>query len=396
MRILRGITVNLFNSLLGVGLPTALCAFTYSAGGAESPKTRPLAPNDITILFPLPKSDEEFSKAIKIADRLPVAAFPRGNYNLAHGAREQYSPETVVASTVLIGLRLDPCFKSLPTDACDPQVRGVWQPVVKADDGTGYTTLDATAHSFHPVSRAELDGVLNALTAHRVGTKSLSVHTRLAQEGYSGPTYQALISAIRPFVRADRTKKVASMTFLSDVAEWNFEQFEKEAGTGSWKNAPVKRSAGSSDGLTQRFVNWGQQTEFLTETSAAALSETALWFPLVNSVYFRGYAKPAEVQAAFKLSRSILTTTDRKPGTMDCVSCHASFALEAILAKDLGEKSVSHKQEIRTRSLRAFGYFGKEPRISPRVLTETRESLKILNQGNKKPLMNLFTKGFFH
>lgn len=349
-----------------------------------------LDPSDVSILLPLPRSISEAKRYPKARELLPREFL----LNLSFDIRNPRpiilpSDPSIYSSLTALGIRLDPCFREHFGDGCQPQIRLVLQPLIE-NAFQSYSTSDYAVHLFYPISRKELRELLTRIRKSRTSSErsggALRVNPLISRQGIGGTFANALFSGINPLVKFERLSRVAFFMKDDSGETWFFKSFDKfgnEAaavpihGVSATYQSITNSATGSNgfDSDDESLANpvGDQLFEVLRRSSQANLKKAAL---LVS-----------------KIERPSL----HLPGTIDCLSCHATAPVRFGLSKMTGftsredesfilqalkiqEAETPYASNYETNRFILFGYNGSSPIIGQRVMNETDAVLKYLRQ----------------
>ena len=355
-----------------------------------------LSLNDVSILLPLPPPGQWnlLPSASSIGARgflLPVnivAEVPR--------LISESTNEEIYNRLHAVGIRLDPCFtEGHGPVRCQPQIRMVWQ--ILADNENTTSTIDASLHTFYPVSKEELqqltEDILKLKTEFSVAddNAALGVHPVIQQQGLGGEYYPRMMQLIYNYVGEQNLSRVTFMTLFMTGNVWEFGGFDIK----NSELIPITIPRISS--TTQKLVNNALPAEWFRGGLVPApdgaenlnfLLRDSSKLSLQNEQQIIDAAK-----AAFKFENPKL----HNPGTVDCVSCHAaqparSFTMLQFPSLQLDQlsrefvytsaRNISNQspRQSQTNILRSFGYFENSPFVAQRTINESAEVLNYFNQ----------------
>lgn len=264
-------------------------------------------------------------------------------------------PSAIYDSLQVVAVRLDPCFhEGLGNITCSPQIRLVLQPVVDGDFGNP-TTRDATVHLFFSVPLPELTDIANEIAFDRMRAG------RNSQPGVIDEP-DAVVQALLPHLGAGRLTRLTFVAVHASGQAWTFGGFDRQG------EAWVPLVIPGSDEPEQHLTSTGGFHD---------LDATILPGPLIESDISafldadeRADIDSEAVQAAeFALVR-LLDPGTHNPGTVDCASCHMATTALQFLRSAPGQPDFDFAYED-SQNQRMFGFYGRLPSISPRVLSET-------------------------
>ena len=356
------------------------------------PGGRTLGLNDLSILLPGEGNPPDFRNLPRLsAQGRGGALLPRAVYDRLPQLAPQGSRDAIYQGLRVVAIRFDSCFKAVSDDACLPMIRLVAQPV--APDGA---LVDAALHLFYPMGDAEFGDVVDTLRDLRSLAPEadvygpLAVHPALRAQGLDGPYGSALRALLTDETGAERLSQVTFMTRDPGRGDhWSFGGFTVQ---NARSNPP-------------------QMTGMQIAEVDAPRQRVDLANPLANSFRYdvrplgvdHGRIQPAlDARAAEQASvaaKSEALTAFRvienphlaPVGEVQCASCHLAAFVRPQLEGHFGATSstaafaapgidlrVTGTAQRNPRSLRAFGWFGPQPAISPRVINDTAAALVAL------------------
>ena len=359
------------------------------AGCTAAPPPVALQMNDLSVLLPLPRTEE-----MALAPMAPAQGgvlFPEAMY-AASGASVNYSSLHVVA------FRLDPCFGA----TCQPQLRVVFQPMAMTTEGT-VVAQDAAIHAFYALTTEQLlDAVGEVAQARRddngdVDLGPLAPHPVVARESLAGRLALAFDAILLKYAGAANLMRFTTLQLefpnLGDLVGgdgevWELEAFDVAGGVATRKQIPTLDAG---------------RTTMSFQAAAAPLSAT--FSPLTTSTdnsdllvnYMQAtQATPAARQLAFDAALRIENPRDNSPNTIDCASCHMAEPARQLVGEPLGLTATGNANAFvpdaaipvadlaatthvvdanGNLNIHAFSYSGTEPMINQRVIDETAANL---------------------
>ena len=361
-----------------------------------------LGPTDVSILMPLPKSENSDylfrpSSVGKFGEFLPMNFFSQlPKLNLVVDNVALYSQLRA------LGIRLDPCFPFAPPQTgCQAQIRLVWQPI--GQKGSVMAAEDVSVHVFYNLTKAELIEIVSLIKVlndeFRISNKDLplDIHPILKRDGLESVYGKRLLSILNSGIGAQRISRVTFMlqTWLGNV--WSFGGFDVDQG--KMREISIPRIPGTKQTFfnelisTAVFKNAGIDPQVAGTDSLAFLLKTA--YPQVPL----SRADELSLTAGYLATTRIENPLIHSPNSIDCVGCHLaqqtrifaqgqypSFAAELTRLADPSKfKSKYNLSNLnlgseRTILLRSFGYVGSEPAINQRVINETARVLELLEK----------------
>ena len=345
-------------------------------GGCAAPADAPpaIAMADVTIAWPLPDTTDDVDDGFLTA---ADGALPRAWFDQVPRLTRTDEPDALYDGMLVVGARLDPCFREGGADApCRATLRLVLQPVLPAPTATTDTpsARDASAHVFFDVDTDEVLAAVRALAALRDaaghdGSGRLGVHPLL----HDGDGRRAVADVIAPLLRAERLSRVTSMGVHGADTAWTMSGFDVVDGAA----API--AIGAAGGVTEQHVlsDGDDAIHASVQPPLEAADDITL---LLDDAVARAAAR-ADREAAFAAATRIEDPRRHDPGTIDCVSCHlAGVARAAALAREpdlTADAYANDRHDLTpsvyedTRMVRAFGWRYRELALSARVVNES-------------------------
>lgn len=361
--------------------------------------------NDVTYVYSLGTAA---AAGLRLSEVLPREVYDQviGGTGLTPGARTPglvLTADELYRHLSLVAVRIDPCFRDRFTDPCRRQIRGVWQPIATVNGRL--TTVDAAVHTFHDLAAEPFEAVLRALQelkrSGNVRTTGvpLQVHPGLKEKT---PFALALGTLLRRSIGRDNTTRIAVMKLMMGENGWRFQGFDVIRGP---NGVPRLQLQEIFPGLIQEqqlnnLAEEGSYDSRKTLASSVAREKPDQLFVVAND---SRDPKLADVETLkLYLSRSIRVSQPRLhlPGTVDCLSCHASDGVKAVTARALIARGVPVKLGFATgrynlrnmsanfgstRSQRGIGYFGDGFQVLDRTILESAEVADLLNGRARAP-----------
>jgi hypothetical protein len=346
--------------------------------------------NDVSFLFPLPESN------LDIDDLLPLDA---------RGARGRLLPISVFAQMPpLVGLspilpqglrvvsaRFDPCADAAAAaPSCRPQIRLVAQPLFIVPLQPPIT-IDATVHLFYDLDDDDLAAVidavrdLKAMAGDATACQPLGPHPVMVEQGLRGQYANRLIAMILAACGEQTLSRVAVMQLVTQGLLWRFATLDI---TGD-ETFPFEIPR--LDGATAQTF-----TRSLTEDARATFGPepTGSNVPLLLKPSELVAAAADDARSAVEESFLLDNPALSHAGELDCVSCHVSSRSRdvALVTRpmDVPESSPIFvdpefdmslpADALGLRSQRMFGYFDRTPSLSPRVVHESAQVARSLDE----------------
>lgn len=353
--------------------------------------------NDLTHLYPLPERQN-----VRFMLQ-PQSAGTKGellSYDIFQRLPNivpSFEPDKMYQqSWKVVAVRIDPCNAEISTpNACQAQVRLVWQPLVIRE--AQVTTLDASIHTFYVLNRNEFQQMMlsyqNFQSRYAIrDAAALQVSPKIKSLGYASSYWQDYTKWILSFIGKQNLSRV---TFMIVNPLGNF-----------WVFAGYEYSQGQMQILDIPGI--GKKSQLITATQLGS-AETFFKvnpMPANNNLYFQFLVNSEKAKKTFtqeqilnvaRTSFVIENPLRHHSGTIDCASCHLSRSVTSLMKTSFPQWSwpellkgsayfgnavsnVVMQRPLSSEVLRMLGYFNKTPIISDRVLHETEESLKNLNR----------------
>lgn len=288
----------------------------------------------------------------------------------------------------VVAFRVDPCFQEgTGNPPCRRQLRFVWQPLEETRGQ--WMALDAAVHTFHDLNEAEWKTLKEGLSRLRTRYPqekglALQVHPRLAKEGIGSAYGRELSRILFSLAGPGNLTRATAMTVNTEGTVWVFTGFDLKDGVAT--RIPVPRTKNVAQAF---FANLERPLDYRSTMNPFPQNEAPFLSLLRDSAAAEREMTEAELQSAVRSSLRALNPRLSNPGTVDCASCHAARGVPAwasekfprwnwdsIFGDDLfrapgANLTDTTVQPRRTNILRAFGYFGTDPVISPRTVFET-------------------------
>ncbi len=373
--------------------------------------------NDVSMLFPLPATQDELDSAtLKASDEgsagvlLPPSFYDAVGHITGSAAKAPTpggSSEASYADLRATSLRLDPCFAALAPDphgqGCAPQLRLVFQEV-KFNASRGRSeAFDSALHVFYALSRDELLNLSLELYRLRLSRAQpgerlgrLQPHPLMVREGLAGPFAAAVRDLVRGLAGQER---IARITQLSSTSTFNW-TFKGADFSSPSPSALVAMAIPSLPGsaTAQSFFS-GFSFDDLEGKFTPATSSADDLTALTNVVTAAGLDAGTRQQSFDALAR-IDNPSRHSANTIDCASCHLATPAALLVAAPQysmvesanpnafapdggavlpGELAPTF-ETLGQLNLHAFSYLGIYPGISQRTVNETAAIVEYLNQ----------------
>ncbi|MFM2151741.1 MAG: hypothetical protein RL199_176 [Pseudomonadota bacterium] len=350
---------------------------TPSGTGTTGPRWPKLGLNDVSVLVPLPRTPDEkpllapTDTGVKgrLLPKTVLDAVPRFPFVPADGLD--------AAPLRAVGVRFDGCFPGKA--GCEPQIRVVLQPV--KTDGTA---LDSALHLFFRLTEDELVLVTTELRrlrtlAPEVADAPLDVHAALVAQGPDGAYGSALRDLVLTYAGEQNLSRVTFFLRAPPQQEtWFLGGFDRVDG-----KLEVIEIVGVGKG-NQRVIRTNLATgwqyvltpEGNSPEDGRVLLDSATADAATDDARRKAYASFLRVENPDK----------HGPDALPCAGCHVSTFVADEAGRRFGLKPADfpgdaftsgHDLTVRggasrnPTSLRAFGWFQKEPMLSQRVVNES-------------------------
>ena len=350
---------------------------------------------DVSMLFPLRTPAALWSlDSVVDGHRLLEAAWAEEALPAFEAGSGRTPPRSALAAEYrVVGVRFDPCFPG-EGGACRRQIRLVAQPVEQGLEGV--QVVDAAAHLLYDLDEAAWADVvtglhrLHTLAGDRTRGQPLSVHPVLDAEGADGPYGQALAALVRRHARSERLVQIAGMS--TNGAVWIFRATDVVRG------ALVPHAIPRLPGAPGHIVSPRRHTPTLGGYHFdPELPAGDPLGPMAAGTDF--LTTPADtLRAELEEIGRLLHPTATSPATHDCGSCHAAdFMVREVLAARpevaVTPAFAAPRFDLRrldgnvhdVQSLRAFGWFGREPAIAQRTIHESAAVAEALSGSDRGP-----------
>lgn len=211
-------------------------------GGEENPRrplVGPFALQDVSILFPLPRTAEERQSGLLNASSPAVGGvlFPAQMFERVYPVRS-FGADISYDALRVVSLRLDPCAGTTAPDltgnGCAAELRAVFQPVDRTPIEKGstlqYGVGDAAVHVFYRITRDQAFELVDRIARLRRSQDPvwidapLGIHPVMQAQGLSGRFAQEINQAVANVVGEVNIYRVATMS-LDGSSSWSFRDF---------------------------------------------------------------------------------------------------------------------------------------------------------------------------
>lgn len=345
--------------------------------------------NDLSILLPLPERADDSAQLSPVSSGAQGALLSLKTFQgIIQLVPEHPNFKIWRDQLKVVAVRMDPCFVEgegpLP---CRRQIRLVWQPVIEGTDGV--TTRDAAIHSFYEFDEATFAVLWKDWQRLSSGksTDALQVHPRLKSEGLQGPYWKYLRALLLKHCGEKNLIRMTAMNVMADEMLWIFSGFDVVDGAPKVMNIP--RVRGQTHAVTQTSFQFQSFTGGMTPRPEVARGSDQAFAELTSDSYrFKKSYSETQVKEMLSTVFEYENPEKHNPGTLDCASCHLANMVhqwgeanykhfdwknefKAVAFKSSWNLANTSRNIVRPNQLRAFGYFGREPAISQRVINET-------------------------
>lgn len=403
----------------------AACSAEPSSGDAadgdeaDATKQRAAQMNDMSILFPLAKSQAELDSGYVLASAsgargtlLPLTLIKDNGFVwpdthqpiLAGGQLNQLRYPNVR----VVAMRLDPCASHIGaiTDlsTCQAQMRLVLEDLtIDAQSGAASAT-DAALHAGYNLTQAEFAAAIKEVVALRMAQAPkrdlgpLAPHPVMAEQGLGG----AMADGVRKIIL-----EYAGEKNLARVTRLSINGYDSPFHPRDWAFVGFNMVNGKRQMVNISALPPNSQREMLTPTSH--LPNVAQTFPAfdpgpnvddISTLRDLDTAKAASAdqqKAALVSTLRIDSPSVHSFDTIDCASCHASQTFRSVIGeKGLGLESSTDENRFDptklvgddgkstftptdSQNFHALSYKGDVATISQRVVNETANVLAFTN-----------------
>jgi hypothetical protein len=369
---------------------------------------------DISILYPLPENITN-NLLLRPGDNAEIGSLiPIDFFNQIPNLNESEMSD-VYENLRAISIRLDPCAASPNSvEKCTAQIRIVWQPLKANEDGS-VSTDDVSLHTFYTISEKEMIEIFTEIETYKesllrkmemrfnlttnekvrlVGSiedNYLSVHPILKFEGMQGVFAKKLKTLFLSKIGQGRLTK---LTFMRNLGSgiWNFGGFDI-------KNLQLTLiSIAHLHQHDQYFYNSTKtKLDFVDGGPVPAVVNGDFFTGLISDSSKTSQFTEGELIEFVKAAVRVENPLFNSASTVDCVGCHTAqmariwavnnrpdlnlpnFIAPLTYQSNYDLTNFSSRPED-TTNLRAFGYFEDRPAISQRVIYESAETLRLIQQ----------------
>lgn len=353
--------------------------------------------NDVTYILPLPTQMDQSllqTQSLGLGGELVPKNFITHLPNLTM----LHTDEEIIRDTYLVALRFDPCF--IKPTGCEKQIRMVWQPL-ELDENKKVTSVDAAFHSFYKLSDSEFDQLLKDINAWKLQFKivmnelePLDVHPAWKHEGATSPALKAFQQMILKYAGKKNLNQLTASVLRRQGDVWGFMGMEIDS-QGSITNMNIART---DQQKSQLFINELDDSKKFVNAMINPI-------PQDSENNFSKFMKHSETFSESELLETLRSSfrienpKNFHAGNMDCVSCHVSQSVREFAEVRLPQDKVQAEKLLlnyssafnlknkttepyNTHHVRALGYFKDQLVVSQRVIHESAQVAKELDQQN--------------
>jgi hypothetical protein len=414
------------SSSVFVASSSSLIAVSSSASQVSSAASSSVAPvgcevsdtrldlNDVSFLFPLPKSDEELELLLDFDS-------PGVGGQLASKAQQDGMLEVLLTADArdgipqmrILGVRIEPCAKGHEGKECTKELRLVAQPVGKPGDtykaplrpskdsalvftettAMNYFGHDQVLHFIYELSDenfallAEDLRRLKTVAKRETSCVPMNIHPVMARQGLGGE-YATLLKDIVQRYAGEANLDRAAFTAARSATFWFFAMMTRERGFTFSQSIVRSPQFVINPGITHDdhvVTNGGIAPDSFLGTLMKIEQQTG-----TEQVLFNRAMRETLVIDNPHLSN---------PETIGCVECHSAqrlrersiddprFTIDPSIWQDLYKNprydlSAVVNDGHSIGSLRMFGYMNEDAHIAIRVINDSAESAQMLNDMN--------------
>jgi hypothetical protein len=356
--------------------------------------------NDVSILFPIPQSEEERNNNALTAQSplhdgtlLPIEILKKVNLSELKFPMQTVQEPKIYKTLIVVGVRLDHCFRNTFSEKCQPQVRMVMQPLNFRADDLKPIFADVAIHLFFKITESQLRTVAHRIREQREKIVSdedfislpLGVHPLLKEQGIKGSYFSEIKEILLDQLSNSQLDRTAFHVADRGLFDWLFKSFDVKSNKLSIVKIPeISRTSlivtdSASSGIGQKLprAKKGSDQVFNAFHGGGTTSDNNL--PLIESI------------------ERIESPEKHLPGTIDCVSCHATSQLKNEIKTF---SSTPFRTAVRPRTVpmqamrnmtqndfsnivfRLFGYTLGKPTIGQRTINESAEVADYLNSAD--------------
>ncbi len=378
--------------------------------------------NDVSYLMKLPRANERADHLLKadssseLGPIIPKSMYDRIGFLSNASNDTQHTYQNLRA----LSFRFDPCPAETDVkQACRPEIRVVFQPVVFDKYDQKFTTEDAAIHTFYRLSAEQFDSVKIGLLSLKNEMQKQGVSTEGAPLGIhpaiqNAKTSEKFITAFNLLIlknigEANLYKTTFMKLFVTDNWWKFFVGFIKDE-KGNWIHNSIPRHGGTEIDIINDATEVNPQTGLVDEADVSFFVLGS--YPknddlryIVSTAFRKTYTSKYADQSDYEQFRDKIGATHRfqnpnktNPLTLDCVHCHYADAAQRFAKKVFPELETSiaqHKDKyvpntkynienhtktiLSTKIVRAFGFMNDEPSIMTRTINDSAESANWLN-----------------
>jgi hypothetical protein len=383
--------------------------------------------NDLSVLYPLPQTQDELDNALLKADGncdpssrtaslctsgMTGTLLPEALYQTAATGLTSPHPIPLFASLRVVAFRLDPCvteFTTMDDPNCHNQIRLILQPMTFVSGRS--VASDGGFHAIYSLTRDQFTAALNAVIAARQASDSsgadlgpLNVHPLMVNQGLGGSMATALNRVVLTSASASNLVTVAAFaTVIANHFTWNFQTIN--IANGSTQPLAIPALGGALRQTLSSQNEPGDGTLALQSQQSVQSPDNLML--LLNGPQAE-QATADQRQAAYDSAIHIENPDLQTVLTIDCGSCHSAQLARRVVGEDFfhlspdnGAQPFSVDPSVVPTSdmqqstpatpptgnldldnnLHAFSYNGTTPMIIQRTINETAAILAYVRSG---------------
>ncbi|MBC7371889.1 MAG: hypothetical protein H7326_10005 [Bdellovibrionaceae bacterium] len=382
---------NIVSDFLTIGFQFTIGFIIFlsqSASAADNLKKLDWQMWDVSILLPLPKTNQELKLLLdpQSQNELGVLIAPRIIHELPILVSRELNEQVFENQLKVIGIRIDPCFQDeAAPKSCARQIRLIWQPITSKNKQI--VTVDAAVHTFYELTTQQwsefviqYESLLQQTT--RPVQTELSIHPVIAKEGLNGKMWLQLKDLLLKYCGEKNISRITIMTLEGGGDQWSFSGFNITEN--SVQQLAIPKVFGKAQTIMAALVG---SLDFLGTIMPINFSNLGLWF-IDNSKIAKNKFPEKDFRIWTEDLLKIENPRVHNSGTTDCVSCHLSTNILSWQERNFSSwdwtsirttQGFTSSQNLLnttikkspTQHLRAFGYQDTTARFSQRAINET-------------------------
>lgn len=303
--------------------------------------------NDVSILFPLPKTAEESENGLLTASAsgergvlLSEATYDsvghiRGFHNTNPPGAAGGQPDAPYGDLRVVAARLDPCFAEThpeaPSAVCQNQLRLILQQPAPLDQEYEKFPADGALHLFYSLTRDELLSLVSTIAdlrrAQAPGQQlgKLQPHPLMVKQGLMGAMATGVRAAILAHAGEKNLTRATRLSAIGDGPFWEFGGFDIAGGKLTAMTIPTLADTVHKQNFNEGF---GQPITAgtVSPASGSANDFSGLLTASANT------DEPTKVALLSKLRR-VENPARETPNTIDCVTCHLATPVSQLVVE---------------------------------------------------------------